>query len=119
MIFFDSGSVMSAQSVYFFINFPFTFYQTAVQTVRNRHGVAGCFQGGIECLCFVLRYTVVIVAGRGGDKVFTGSKIYPFGQSIGSKITGQMFASNCSMFPFFCNGRISDGNERTASSKNV
>ena len=74
---------MSAQSVYFFINFPFTFYQTAVQTVRNRHGVAGSFQGGIECLCFVLRYTVVIVAGRGGDKVFTGSKIYPFGQSIG------------------------------------
>ena len=79
---FDGGAVMAAYAVHLFIDFSVAFYQPAVEPVRGRHGVAGGLHGAVEGFGLGLCYSVVVVAGRGGDEIFAGGEVHSLGQGV-------------------------------------
>ena len=79
----DSFGIESAHFIGFFYDFSVTFYQTTIQSVRDRSFVFGIFHFVVKRFCLGLSHTIVIIACRGDDEVLIGSLIYSFGHDRG------------------------------------
>ena len=85
--------IKSAYFPYLFLQLSILFHQTTVQAIRHRSLVLRVFHCIVEVFGFLLRHSVVVVAGGGQHKVFTVSLIHPLRHDSRVENHGEQFSA--------------------------